>query len=117
MLDIGLKRIAKGVILATLQFLTSCVGSLVKPDFDRISVGMNKGQVISTLGKPDETSATSGTEYLKYGWDNPFDGIVGPVEWYFVRFVNGKVDSYGKVGDFDSTKDPTININQKVINR
>ena len=30
---------------------------------------------------------------------------------YFVRLKNGVVESYGKVGDFDSTKTPELNIN------
>jgi len=29
-----------------------------------------------------------------------------PYAWYFVRFINEKVESYGNMGDFDSTKDP-----------
>ena len=37
--------------------------------------------------------------------------------WYYVRFINGIVDSFGREGDFDSTKDPKetldININQQ----
>ena len=27
--------------------------------------------------------------------------------WWFVRFIDGKVESFGQRGDFDSTKDPT----------
>jgi hypothetical protein len=30
---------------------------------------------------------------------------------YFVKLVNDKVVSYGRRGDFNSTKDPTFNIN------
>ena len=33
---------------------------------------------------------------------------------YFVRLVNGKVESYGKVGDFDSAKNPALDINANV---
>jgi hypothetical protein len=91
--------------LVALVSLTGCPGtSFWKPRLDRIHVGMTREEVIDVLGKPGEVSASGGAEYLKYGWDDPVDGRVGAARWYFVRLVNGKVDAYGRVGDFDSTK-------------
>jgi hypothetical protein len=29
---------------------------------------------------------------------------------YYVRLVNGKVESFGRTGDFDSTKTPTVRL-------
>ena len=78
---------------------------------------MDKQAVISALGKPDETSTAGPTEYLSYGWDSPWDGRVDVAEWYYVRLINGKVESFGRKGDFNSTKDPTLNINQSVTSR
>src|SRR4051794_21558631 len=77
---------------------------------------MTKPEVIATMGKPDSISTQGRTEYLEYGWDKFADGIVGASEWYYVRLLNGKVESYGKKGDFDSTKNPTldINVDQKI---
>lgn len=31
-------------------------------------------------------------------------------EYHYVRFINGRVESYGKQGDFDSTKDDVVRI-------
>lgn len=73
-----------------------------------ISLGMSKEDVIKTMGKPVSTSATEGTEYLNYKLaetgDDDFYGITTP---YYVCVRDGKVISYGRTGDFDSTKDPT----------
>ncbi len=70
-----------------------------------INIGMTKQKVISVLGPPRSTSAKNGVEYLSYRFsetnDNAFYGISSS---YFVRIINGKVDSYGRLGDFDSTK-------------
>lgn len=85
-----------------------------KPDFESLSLGMDKQQTIDALGKPERISAKGGFEYLHYGWDDPWDGKIGAAERYFVRLLDGKVESYGLMGDFDSAKDPTININQKI---
>jgi len=83
-----------------------------------VSIGMTKQEVISVLGPPTSTSAKEGVEYLNYRFsetdDHAFNGITSP---YFVRIINGKVDSYGRLGDFDSTKAPetksTIDLNIK----
>ncbi|MES2580068.1 MAG: hypothetical protein V4552_05925 [Pseudomonadota bacterium] len=63
------------------------------------------------MGEPVSVSAKDGTEYLNYKLsetdDDAFRGWTSP---YYVRLINGKVDSYGRTGDFDSTKNPTIKI-------
>lgn len=81
---------------------------------------MSKQEVIQYLGQPVSTSAASGVEYLNYRFsetdDHAFYGVTTP---YFVRIVGGKVESYGRLGDFDSTKPKEIkstvdlNINTK----
>jgi outer membrane protein assembly factor BamE (lipoprotein component of BamABCDE complex) len=79
-----------------------------------LSVGMTKSEVIKLMGKPDSVSAQNGVEYLTYTLrtETSFTkNTWGYQGQYFVRVINGRVDSYGKVGDFDSTKDPTINVN------
>lgn len=81
-----------------------------------ISIGMTKQEVVNVLGPPTSTSAKEGVEYMNYRFsetdDYAFYGITSP---YFVRVVNGKVESYGRLGDFDSTKIPemksTIDLN------
>ncbi len=78
-----------------------------------VSIGMTKQEAISVLGSPTSTSAKEGLEYLNYLFSE--DGFKESL--YFVRIINGKVDSYGRLGDFDSTKSPetksTIELNMK----
>jgi hypothetical protein len=81
-----------------------------RPDFSKIEIGMTKKQVISLLGEPEEVKAQLNISYAIY-WDCVTSGFT--VKKYFVRFIDGKVESFGDVGDFDSTKDPTLNINIK----
>jgi outer membrane protein assembly factor BamE (lipoprotein component of BamABCDE complex) len=82
-----------------------------------IEIGMTKQQVIEILGQPSNTSAINNTMYLNYRlheWNHP-EGQERTA--YFVRFIDGKVESYGKMGDFDSAKVPesktTIDLNIK----
>ena len=79
------------------------------PSFDRISVGMTKEQVKAVIGKPDAVATQGKTEYWNY--KETWDMGVQLRGWWFVRFIDGKVESFGQRGDFDSTKDPT----QKII--
>lgn len=76
-----------------------------------ISVGMTKQEVLQVLGSPASTSAQGNAEYLNYRFSETSNqagyGITIP---YYVRIIDGKVESYGKTGDFDSTKTPTLRI-------
>jgi hypothetical protein len=72
---------------------------------------MTRPEVISVLGEPHEVSRQGATEYFTYNFDHPFDGRPAIVESYFVRFVGEKVESFGRRGDFDSTKNPAVDIN------
>ena len=76
-----------------------------------VQIGMTKQQVIEIMGKPVSVSAKDETEYLNYALyetsDDAFYGLTYP---YYVRLVGGKVDSYGRSGDFDSTQTPTVRI-------
>jgi hypothetical protein len=77
-----------------------------------LSLGMSKEEVIQTMGPPDTTAAEGDTEYMEYRLQtNNFAWLTAQHEWYFVRIRNGVVDAYGRKGDFDSTKDPTVNMN------
>lgn len=88
------------------------------------SLGMTKQEVINTMGPPQSISAISGTEYLIYKLCTVGGGFMDDFrcrrwEDFYVRLKAGKVESYGKKGDFDSTKTPEtkntidLNINHK----
>lgn len=122
----------KGKLLALglfgcICFLAGCAAMPVgdkASELNKISLGMSKSEVIATMGTPSRTSATEGSEFLIYNLVDDVDytpaaiglGMLPPKVTkndYFVKIQNNKVVSYGKVGDFDSTKTPeaTINVN------
>jgi len=86
---------AYSLVLAALSlFLTSCMGVFKSaPDFNRISIGMTKQEVVSQIGRPTHVSASNGTELLAYEWDNFWDGK-GAGMWSYVGLQNGRVVGY-----------------------
>jgi len=83
-----------------------------------ISLGMTKAEVIEIMGAPVSTAATANVEYLTYNlYETKRDAYQNNFTHYFVRIVDGKVNAYGRRGDFDSTKVPedktTIDLNIK----
>lgn len=78
---------------------------------NKVQIGMTKSEVIKAMGPPVSISAKGGSEYLNYSLSETDDqasyGITRP---YYVRLINGRVDSYGRLGDFDSTQKPTVRI-------
>lgn len=96
-------------------FMVACAGT---PKMNRLSVGMTKAEAIASMGRePDSTSAQGGVEYLTYNlWRDFWDRRPGDYsDNFFVRLINGRVESYGRSGDFDSAKIPetkqTIDVN------
>ena len=78
---------------------------------NNVALGMTKSEVISAIGAPSSSSAAGKTEYLKYRLYESYAHAANHVGTpFFVRLIDGKVDSYGKVGDFDSTQTPTIRV-------
>ena len=71
-----------------------------------VNLGMTKPQVIEVLGRPSSVSAQGSTEVLRYNlYETDNDAFDERDSEYFVRLMNGNVESYGRMGDFDSTKD------------
>ena len=124
-------KIMRLSILLILALLVGCAGTAKKTN--SLSLGMTKAEVISAMGDPISTRASDGAEYMIYelssgtgagaaaacGMAGIFTlGIIyaddrctgGLKEEYFMKFIDGKLDSYGKVGDFNSTKDPSVNM-------
>jgi outer membrane protein assembly factor BamE (lipoprotein component of BamABCDE complex) len=79
-------------------------GCATTSKMNSISLGMSKAEVIEIMGKPVSTSAVEGTQYLNYTLTDP---VYYTPDFYYVCIREGKVFSYGRMGDFDSTKDPT----------
>lgn len=74
-------------------------------------MGLTREEVISILGKPISVSAQGGCEYLNYSLsETDNDAMRGWTRPYYVRLVNGRVESFGRTGDFDSTKTPTVRV-------
>jgi hypothetical protein len=118
------------LLIISALLLTACADTASR--LNEMNVGMTKGEVTQLLGDPKETKAVSGVEYMMYelrdapgaaaqagcgvagiytlGIAYAFDDCQYSDDLYFVRLINGEVDAYGRQGDFDSTKDPTINI-------
>lgn len=77
--------------LATLLFL-NCASQM-----NHVQLGMTEDQVIQAVGTPSSTSAMGDALYLKYQLCS--DWIF--TDRYYVRLTNGKVDAFGRVGDFN----------------
>jgi outer membrane protein assembly factor BamE (lipoprotein component of BamABCDE complex) len=98
-------------LIATLTMVLLLGGCATAHKISSVQLGMTKEEVIGVMGKPTSVSAQGGAEYLNYVLsetnDDAFRGWTKP---YYVRLVNGKVESYGRTGDFDSTKTPTVRL-------
>lgn len=98
-------------IIAALFSLMSCAATA--PKMNRLSTGMTKQDVIKVMGTPVSTAAPGGgEEILRYELSaNSTAAYYGITQEYFVRLLNGVVHSYGRMGDFNSLRDPTLNLN------
>lgn len=85
-------------------------------EMNNLEVGMSKKAVLDEMGEPDRVSANSKTQYLLYRLIHP-KKTYGKMEEYFVKIVDGEVESFGKVGDFDTKqvyeKPATIDVHLK----
>ena len=112
-LDSVIPRFWAALIFSFILCFAGCTGTSAK--FNRLSLGMTKEQVIRAIGTPDSVSAKTDTEFLVYHLASPKALVADERELthYFVRLKNGRVDAFGQKGDFDSTKEPTLNLNIK----
>lgn len=94
-----------------LVLLGAVLGCATAHKISRVAIGMTKEEVINVMGSPASTSAKGNTEYLNYALsETDDDAFMGRTRPYYIRLVNGRVDSYGRLGDFDSTQKPTVRI-------
>ena len=82
------------VLVLMILFTFGCTTS---NKLNKISLGMTRQQVITAMGEPDSTSAIENTVYLRY---KLWAGGAFFLNDYFVQFKDGKVEAYGRIGDF-----------------
>jgi len=87
------------------------VGCATAGKISGVHIGMQKQEVIAVMGNPVSISAQGRSEYLKYSLSETEDDVLyGITRPYYVRLIDGRVESYGRTGDFDSTKTPTVRL-------
>lgn len=97
------------ILLTSIVAIFFLIGCAATPKMNRLSVGMTKAEVITTMERdPDSTSAKGEVEYLTYLlWRDFWNRSPGDYsDRFFVRLTNGRVESFGRYGDFDSAKVP-----------
>jgi hypothetical protein len=102
-----MKSLLHAFVLAGALIVAACATS---PRTNRLSIGMTKQEVISVMGQPVSTAAYGKTELLRYSLSTPNQVVHGLEEEYFVRLVDGQVESYGMMGDFDSAREPALHL-------
>lgn len=90
------------VTLALIAFASCATAQKI----NRVSIGMTRDQVVGIMGEPVSVSAKAGAEYLNYSLYESDDSASWGLDAqpYFVKIVAGKVEAYGRKGDFDSEK-------------
>ena len=107
-------RLALYLVLALAAVCGSGCTQATANKINKVQMGMTKTEVIGVMGEPVSVSAQGTTEYLNYRlYERAGEADAIPTTPYFVRLVNGKVESYGRTGDFDSTQKPTIQIKRE----
>lgn len=88
------------LLLVFAALLVSCATSSI---MGAVKPGMTRDEVIAVMGEPASVSAEGETELLNYRIsETSNDAYYGFTTPYYVRLVNGRVDSYGKTGEPDS---------------
>ncbi len=82
------------ILLVATAFLFGCAASSKR--MNKVNLGMSKAEVVEAIGNPKSTSANKDMEYLRYKFMT--DGLF--TADYYVRLQEGKVDAYGRIGDF-----------------
>lgn len=81
-------------ILVLVLFVGLFVAGCATADkFNSLHIGMSQPEVVAILGQPDSKSAQGSIEYFTYYL--AVDGATRD-QPYLVRFVNGKVESFGR---------------------
>ena len=96
------------ILIIVVVMIAGCATS--SKNMNRLRIGMSKAEVIHILDSPESTRASQEVEFLIF---NLMERIAQPGEAiapipinnkYFVKLIDGKVESYGRIGDFNSTR-------------
>ena len=82
------------VLFVIAGVIWGCAGTANK--LDGIQLGMTRDQVIQVMGKPSHVSAREDVVFLNYKLRS--QSLF--TDEYFVRITEGKVDLFGRRGDF-----------------
>ena len=113
-----MKACLYGLIFVLINFVLGGCAAPMATRMSRVSVGMTKAQVMAAIGEPSSVAAERGCEYLNYRLATSFGDFDGSdTSDYYVRIVNGRVDSYGHRGDFRTTELPQTRTQIEIINK
>jgi hypothetical protein len=73
------------------------VGCATASRLNSVRLGMTRDEVVAVAGEPSSTSQMGNELFLKYQLAS--DWIF--TDRYYVRLTNGRVDAFGRVGDFN----------------
>jgi outer membrane protein assembly factor BamE (lipoprotein component of BamABCDE complex) len=85
------KNIVLGLAMA---FLCGCASS--SKLLNNVHLGMGESDVVKILGSPDSEAETKSGKVFYYTLRQPANGTLNLNAPYFVKFVGGKVDEYGR---------------------
>lgn len=84
-------------VIGLLLLVALLAGCGTASRLNSVQLGMTRDQVVEVAGTPGSTSQMGSTQYLKYQLIN--DWIF--TDRYYVRLTDGRVDAFGRVGDFN----------------
>ena len=104
-----LPHICRVKFFLSLFCVVAVAGCVVIPgkrvSFNDIKIGMPRAEAVAVLGKPHRVSAKGNVEHLYYNESALYIGILGvgkdskSSRDLEVKLVDGKVESFGKVGE------------------
>lgn len=103
----------KYIFVVGLVLFTACATA---SRINRVSLGMNKGQVIDEMGDPNSSKASGDTEVLEYLLTASSTEAIRHHETpYWVVIKDGKVVQYGRAGDFGNMLPTTIRVQEQRV--
>lgn len=83
-------------LMALVLIALMLAGCGASSKMNNLQLGMTREEVLATMGTPNSTSATANTVFFRYSL---YTNSVFPDD-YFVRLTDGRVDAFGRLGDF-----------------